>query len=69
MCHSDVHTFTLGPDFSSQEAWDHNRLDEYIPTIMYEAESPDEAALVEVIYPTCTFTYHIMYVHVPVHIP
>ena len=43
-------TFTLGADFSSLEAWDHNRLEEYIPTITYEAESPDEAALVEVIY-------------------
>ena len=41
-------SFTSVPDFSRPEAWDHDRLKEYIPTITYEAESPDEAALVEV---------------------
>ena len=40
--------FATVPDFSSPEVWDEERLEEYIPTITYEAESPDEAALVEV---------------------
>ena len=36
------------PDFSVPGAWSEERLAEYVPTITYEAESPDEAALVEV---------------------
>ena len=38
------------PDFSLPATWDKERLDEYVQTITYEAESPDEAALVEVQY-------------------
>ena len=36
------------PDFSILGEYSEDRLTEYIPTITYEAESPDEAALVEV---------------------
>ncbi|CAI8035915.1 Phospholipid-transporting ATPase ID [Geodia barretti] len=35
------------PDFSHEATWDRDRLAEYVQTITYEAESPDEAALVE----------------------
>ena len=53
------------PDFSTLEAWDKERLEEYIPTITYEAESPDEAALVEVRiivkYTTCLCAFHVIY--------
>jgi hypothetical protein len=41
------------PDFSHEATWDRDRLAEYVQTITYEAESPDEAALVEV----CTYLY------------
>ena len=46
-------TLPLVPDFSHEATWDRDRLAEYVQTITYEAESPDEAALVEV----CTYSY------------
>jgi hypothetical protein len=49
----NVHTAALVPDFSHEATWDRDRLAEYVQTITYEAESPDEAALVEV----CTYLY------------
>ena len=42
------HLYIPVPDFSREDLWTRERLAEYIPTITYEAESPDEAALVEV---------------------